>query len=82
MYLKCNAKRYLCSKTTITWVQRNTVVTAIFSEMYLFCGFESMKHVYIICENILNVLLIFLQYIKLGILSYLTSVNSLNATLS
>ena len=27
----------------------------------LFCSFESIKHIYIICENVLNVLLIFLQ---------------------
>ena len=27
----------------------------------LFCSFEFIKHIYIICENVLNVLLIFLQ---------------------
>ena len=27
----------------------------------LFCSFENIKHIYIISENVLNVLLIFLQ---------------------
>ena len=44
-----------CTCLSISWAQRNTVVTAIFSEMYFFAVLY-LKHIYIICENVLYVL--------------------------